>query len=58
MIPGEIITKSDEIVLNKDSDALKIKVSNTGDRPSKLVATITFTKQTNFYLLTEIKQKE
>ena len=33
MIPGEIITKSDEIVLNKDSDALKIKVSNTGDRP-------------------------
>ena len=23
MIPGEIITKSDEIVLNKDSDALK-----------------------------------
>ena len=33
MIPGEIITKSDEIVLNKDSDTLKIKVSNTGDRP-------------------------
>ena len=33
MIPGEFITKSDEIVLNKDSDALKIKVSNTGDRP-------------------------
>ena len=36
MIPGEIITKSDEIVLNKDSDALKIKVSNTGDRPIQI----------------------
>ena len=33
MIPGEIITKTDEIVINEDSDALKIKVSNTGDRP-------------------------
>ena len=58
MIPGEIITKSDEIVLNKDCDALRIKVSNTVIDQSKLVATITFTKQTNFYLLTGIKQKE
>ena len=33
MIPGEIITKSNDIIINKDSDALKIKVSNTGDRP-------------------------
>ncbi len=36
MIPGEIITKSDEIVLNKDTDSLKIKVSNTGDRPIQI----------------------
>ena len=33
MIPGEIITKSDEITINKDTNALNIKVSNTGDRP-------------------------
>ncbi|MDC3072183.1 urease subunit beta [bacterium] len=33
MIPGEIITKNDEIIINKDTDALKIKVSNKGDRP-------------------------
>ena len=33
MIPGEIITKSDEIIINKDTNALNIKVSNTGDRP-------------------------
>ena len=33
MIPGEIITKSNDIIINKDSEALKIKVSNTGDRP-------------------------
>ena len=33
MIPGEIITKTDEIIINEDSDALKIEVSNTGDRP-------------------------
>ena len=33
MIPGEIITKSDEIIINKDTNSLNIKVSNTGDRP-------------------------
>ena len=33
MIPGEIITKSNDIIINKDSETLKIKVSNTGDRP-------------------------
>jgi urease subunit beta len=33
MKPGEIITKSEEIILNEDSQAITIKVSNTGDRP-------------------------
>ena len=33
MKPGEIITKSEEIILNVDSQAITIKVSNTGDRP-------------------------
>lgn len=33
MKPGEIITKSEEIILNQDSQAITIKVSNTGDRP-------------------------
>ena len=33
MKPGEIITKNEEIILNEDSQAITIKVSNTGDRP-------------------------
>ena len=33
MIPGEIIPASGEIVLNKDSIAISLKVANTGDRP-------------------------
>jgi len=33
MKPGEIITQDEEIILNKDSQSVKIKVSNTGDRP-------------------------
>ena len=33
MKPGEIITQNEEIILNKDSQSVKIKVSNTGDRP-------------------------
>jgi len=33
MIPGEIITKDEIIMLNSQRDAIRIKVANTGDRP-------------------------
>ena len=33
MKPGEIITKNEDIELNKDAKTFIIKVSNTGDRP-------------------------
>jgi len=33
MKPGEVITKNEEIDLNKDSKVIKIKISNSGDRP-------------------------
>ena len=33
MIPGEILTKAENIVLNADKAALRLTVANTGDRP-------------------------
>src|ERR1700740_2852288 len=33
MIPGEVFPASGEIVLNKDTTAISLKVANTGDRP-------------------------
>ena len=33
MKPGEVITKNEEIDLNKDCNVTKIKISNSGDRP-------------------------
>ena len=33
MIPGEILTRDGEIVLNAGRDALSLRVANTGDRP-------------------------
>jgi urease subunit beta len=33
MIPGEIITKGGEIVLNAGRPSAKLSVTNTGDRP-------------------------
>ena len=33
MIPGEIITKDGEIILNVDRPSVKLSVTNTGDRP-------------------------
>lgn len=33
MIPGEILTKSGDIVLNEGSETITLKVANTGDRP-------------------------
>lgn len=33
MIPGEIITSSDELTLNEGRDVLTLAVANRGDRP-------------------------
>jgi urease subunit beta len=33
MIPGEIVTKDGEIELNAGSPSLRIRVTNSGDRP-------------------------
>ena len=33
MIPGEIITKDEIIMLNSQRDPIRITVANTGDRP-------------------------
>ena len=33
MKPGEVITKNEDIELNKDFKVTKIKISNSGDRP-------------------------
>ena len=33
MIPGEMLTKPGEIVLNEGRATVKIRVANTGDRP-------------------------
>jgi len=33
MIPGEIILKDSDIICNEDRNTIKIKVTNTGDRP-------------------------
>jgi urease subunit beta len=33
MVPGETFAAVGEIVLNKDSQAISLKVANTGDRP-------------------------
>ena len=36
MIPGEIITRSGEIELNKGRETLTLTVANTGDRPIQI----------------------
>ena len=33
MIPGEIITTDEQIVLNEGRDGISLSVTNTGDRP-------------------------
>ena len=33
MIPGEILTKDDDILLNADKVQVRLTVANTGDRP-------------------------
>ena len=36
MIPGEILTKTDDVVLNADKDPIRLTVANTGDRPVQI----------------------
>ena len=33
MVPGEILTKDDDILLNAGVEAISLSVANTGDRP-------------------------
>ena len=33
MVPGEIFAAEGDIVLNKEAEAISLKVANTGDRP-------------------------
>jgi urease beta subunit len=33
MIPGEVITKERDIILNEDRDTVSVAVTNNGDRP-------------------------
>jgi len=33
MVPGEILAAAGEIVLNNETEAIALKVANTGDRP-------------------------
>jgi urease beta subunit len=49
MKPGEIITVPGDLVLNEGSVSLKIKVSNTGDRPIQVGSHYHFF-ETNVYL--------
>tara|TARA_B100001250_G_C19506584_1_gene659825 strand:- start:160 stop:474 length:315 start_codon:yes stop_codon:yes gene_type:complete len=50
MKPGEIISKKGEIDLNKDSNIIKLKVSNSGDRPVQVGSHYHFF-ETNDYLV-------
>ena len=36
MIPGEILTSDEDIILNADRNSLRILVANTGDRPVQI----------------------
>ena len=50
MIPGEIITKKDEIIINKDKKVFEILVSNSGDRPIQVGSHYHFF-ETNVFLI-------
>ncbi len=50
MKPGEVITKNEDIDLNKDSKCTKIKISNSGDRPVQVGSHYHFF-ETNEYLV-------
>tara|TARA_B100000941_G_C28171690_1_gene382553 strand:+ start:275 stop:586 length:312 start_codon:yes stop_codon:yes gene_type:complete len=48
MIPGEIITINENLILNDNSKSLKIKVSNTGDRAIQVGSHFHFFETNNF----------
>ena len=48
MKPGEIITVSGDLTLNKNSVSLRIKVSNTGDRPIQVGSHYHFFETNNY----------
>ena len=50
MKPGEVITKNEQIELNKDTKVTKIKISNSGDRPVQVGSHYHFF-ETNEYLV-------
>ena len=50
MKPGEVITKNEQIELNKDNKVTKIKISNSGDRPVQVGSHYHFF-ETNEYLV-------
>ena len=50
MKPGEIITKNEEIDLNKDHKVINLKISNSGDRPVQVGSHYHFF-ETNEYLV-------
>ena len=50
MKPGEVITKNEEIDLNKNSNVIKLKISNSGDRPIQVGSHYHFF-ETNEYLV-------
>ena len=54
MKPGEVITKNEEIDLNKDCNVTKIKISNSGDRPVQVGSHYHFF-ETNEYLVFDRK---
>ena len=54
MKPGEVITKNDDIDLNNDSKVIKIKISNSGDRPVQVGSHYHFF-ETNEYLVFDRK---
>ena len=54
MKPGEVITKNEEIDLNKHSKVTKIKISNSGDRPVQVGSHYHFF-ETNEYLVFDRK---
>ena len=50
MIPGEIITKKDEIIINKGKNVIELVVSNSGDRPIQVGSHFHFF-ETNVFLI-------
>ena len=54
MKPGEVITKNEQIELNKDNKVTKIKISNSGDRPVQVGSHYHFF-ETNEYLVFDRK---